>query len=168
MTKPIYAPENTPARTLLRRLDKLNEELAIVVDEYGSISGLITREDVLEIVIGKSSVGQEGEALYTQSGENEIIASGKLELTAFNEIFDTNLESPENMVTLGGWLMERLGEIPKIGTKYKTPEFVFHVLSAEPTRIKRIYVRKLTKSNVSKKNKRKKKNDPISPPLVSS
>jgi putative hemolysin len=155
LVKPFYVPENTPSRMLLRRLDKQNEEMAIVVDEYGSISGLITREDILEIVIGKSSVDQDSEVQYTQAGENEIIASGKLELDVFNELFDSNLESPSNMLTLGGWLIEKLEEIPKIGTKYKTDDFFFHVLAAEPNRINRIYVRKLTKPNGSQKNKKR-------------
>lgn len=141
LAKPLYVPENTPAKTLLKRFDSQNKTMAIVVDEYGSISGLITREDILEIVIGKSGVTQDAEQLYSQAGENEIIASGKLELSEFNDLFGTDLESPENMVTLGGWLIEQLGEIPKMGTTYKTNDFLFKILSAEPTRIRRIYVR---------------------------
>lgn len=155
LVKPFYVPENTASRLLLRRLDKKNEEMAIVVDEYGSISGLITREDILEIVIGKSSNDQDSEVQFTQAGENEIIANGKLELDTFNDIFDSHLESPSNMLTLGGWLIECLGEIPKIGTKYKTHDFFFHVLSSEPNRIKRVYVRKLTKPNGSQKRKKR-------------
>jgi putative hemolysin len=156
LTKPLYVPENVPARMLLRRLDKQGQELAVVIEEYGSISGLITREDIFEVVIGKSSISQESEIQYTQTGQNEIIANGKLELSAFNEIFKSNLKSPANRLTLGGWLIERLDEIPKIGTKYKTNEFFFHILSADSTRIKKVYVRKLTKSNSNSKNKKNK------------
>ena len=59
------------------------------------------------------------------------------------EFIYSNLESQNNMVTLGGWLIEQLGDIPKSGTKYQTKDFLFQVLAAEPNRIRRIYVRKL-------------------------
>ena len=80
---------------------------------------------------------------YTRSGENVIIASGKLELSHFKEIFGIELESKENVVTLGGWLIEQLGTIPQTGAKYATDQFLFYVLAADPNRIRRIYVRKL-------------------------
>lgn len=144
LTKPFYVPENTSARMLLRRLDEKRQVLAIVVDEYGSVSGLITREDLIEVVIGQISDRRDQKNLYTRSGKNEIIASGKLELEEFNEIFDVALSSQGNMATIGGWLTEKLGEIPKSGKKYEFENFLFQVLAASPSFIKRLYIRKLT------------------------
>lgn len=144
LTKPFYVPENTSAKMLLRRLDEKRQLLAIVVDEYGSISGLITREDLVEVVIGQISDRRDQKSLYTRSGKNEIIASGKLELEEFNEIFNVELVSPGNMATIGGWLTEKLGEIPKSGRKYEFENFLFQILSASPSLIKRLYIRKLT------------------------
>lgn len=142
--RPFYIPETTPSRTLLRRLDESGQEIALVVDEYGSISGLIAYEDLVEVVVGKISDLRDQKVIFTRAGENEIIASGKMELDAFNELFDTDLKS-EAMITLGGWLTEKLGEIPKSGTKFETDDFLFQVLAADPNRIRRIYVRKLKK-----------------------
>ncbi len=51
------------------------------------------------------------------------------------------------MVSLGGWITEQLGEIPKSGTKFETDDFFFHVLTATPNRIRRLYVRKLQSKN---------------------
>ncbi len=68
---------------------------------------------------------------------------GKLELSDFEKIFGIPLESQNNMVTLGGWLTEQMGGIPKSGTKFQTAEFLFQVLAADPNRVRRIYVRKL-------------------------
>lgn len=155
LTKPYYVPENTQARMLIKKLDEMGQELAIVVDEYGGISGLIAYEDLVEVVIGNISDFRDKKQLYTKAGPQEIIASGKLELTDFNQIFDVNLKSENNLVTIGGWLMERLGEIPKNGTKYEADDFLFHILSSDPNRIRRIYVRKLTKAPLSKKRKGK-------------
>ncbi len=153
LTKPFYIPENTSARTLLRKLQENKLSMAIVVDEYGSIAGLITLSDIIDVVIGLESEDLKQTKLYTRSGEHEIIASGKLELAVFNEIFDVYLESASSMVTLGGWLIEQLGDIPKSGTKYKTKDFLFQVLAADPNRIRRIYVRKITKTGSPEKKK---------------
>lgn len=141
--KPIYVPEMLPARQLLRRFLDQKQQLALVVDEHRSVSGLITYADLLKLVVGESVDEREKERLFTEAGSNEIIASGKLELEEFNEIFGVELVSPNNMVTIGGWLIERLGEIPKGGTKYEFEGFLFHILAASPSQVKRLYIRKL-------------------------
>lgn len=145
LSKSFYVPENTPVRNLLRRFEEYNEEMAIVVDEYGTVSGLITREDIIEIVVGKVMEQQDQKILYTRAGENEIIASGKLELAVFNELFDVDLISENNLATISGWLIEKVGEIPKSGNQYTVDNFLFQILSAEPRRIRRLYIRKLHK-----------------------
>lgn len=144
LAKPFYVPETTPAPLLLKRLEEKVEEIALVVDEYGSLSGLITYEDLVEVVVGNISDMRDERSLFTKASANEIIASGKLELFDFNEFFGSDLVSPNNMVTIGGWLTEAMGEIPKSGQKFESHGFLFHVLAADPNRIKRIYIRKLT------------------------
>lgn len=143
LLKPFYVPESMAAQLLLRRFHEQRQHLALVVDEYGSISGLITYEDLIETVVGEIADLRDQPDLYSRSGNNEIIASGKLELAEFNEIFGSQLESPSNMVTIGGWLTERLGEIPKNSTQYELDGFLFKILAATPNRIRRIYIRKL-------------------------
>jgi putative hemolysin len=141
---PLYVPENTSAKALIRRFDESNQVLALVVDEYGSISGLITREDLVEQVVGEISDLRDTQSLYTKSGTNEIIAGGQLELSEFNEYFHSHLTSENNLLTIGGWLTEQLGEIPKSGTKVEIGGFMFQVLAADPNKIRRLYIRKLT------------------------
>lgn len=132
-----------PAKALLRQMYEKQVSLATVVDEYGSVSGLITIEDLVETVVGEITDRRDEKSRYTRSGEDVIIASGKLELIDFEDIFNIPLTSENHMLTLGGWLTEQLGEIPKSGTKYLTDQFLFHVLAADPNRIRRIYVRRL-------------------------
>jgi len=143
LRKAYYVPETTRASTLLKLLRERKESLAIVVDEYGSISGLITQEDLIEGVVGEITDLRDAKSLYTPSGQDVIIASGKLELVQFKEIFGVELESAENVVTLGGWITLQLGDIPQTGTRYATDQFLFYVLAADPNRVRRIYVRKL-------------------------
>lgn len=149
--KPHFVPETTQARALLRQLDEVHRVIALVVDEYGSISGLVTREDIAELVIGEITDRRDQKPLYTVSGTNEIIASGKLELAEFNRIFEVELTSPLGMISIGGWLIEQMGDIPKGGTTYKTDDFLFQVLAADLNRIRRLYVRKLIKKTKNNK-----------------
>ena len=142
LKKPHYVPETMKSWTLLQSLREKGESLALVVDEYGSLSGLITQEDLIEAIVGEISDRRDVKSLYTRSGPDVIIASGKLELGEFEGIFGKPLKSKENAVTLGGWLIEQLGDIPAAGTKYATDDFLFYVLAADPNRIRRIYVRR--------------------------
>lgn len=142
LAKPFFVPESTPVRLLLKRFEEHNEKIALVVDEYGVLSGLITHEDIAELIIGEIEDLRDQELLFTRAGQNEIIADGRMELSEFTEIFEEDLRSPSNMVTIGGWLIEQLGEIPKSGREYETDKFLFHVLASEPNRIKKVYIRK--------------------------
>jgi CBS domain containing-hemolysin-like protein len=150
LEKPFYVPETTSARLLLRRLDE-KLQLALAVDEYGSLSGLITREDLIEVVVGDITDLRDQQQLYTRAGDNEIIASGKLELEEFNDLFDLSLSSPSSQVTIGGWLMERLEEIPKSGSKHEIDGFLFQILASTPNRIRRLYIRRLGKNSTNSK-----------------
>ncbi len=143
LKKPYYVPEATRCWTLLSNMRERGESLAIVVDEYGSISGLISQEDLIEAMVGEISDRRDAKSRYTRSTDDVIIASGKLELSEFREIFGIPLKTHENILTLGGWLIEQLGDIPTPGTKYANDQFLFYILAADPNRIRRVYVRRL-------------------------
>lgn len=142
--KPFFTPETSSARALLKQLKEKGEEMAIAVDEYGSVTGLVTDEDLVEVVIGPITDRRDESPRYTKASHDIIIASGKFELSEFKIFFGDDLPSNQNMVTIGGWLTEQLGDIPKSGTKHLSHGYLFHVLSSDPNRIRRIYIRKLT------------------------
>lgn len=144
LVKPFFVPETMPANVLIRQMYSRRESIALVVDEYGSISGLISLEDLVETVIGEIADARDTKSHYTRSGKDILIASGKLELSEFEEIFGLSLPSENNRITLGGWLTEQLGDIPKTGAKVTTYGFFFHILAADAKKIKIIYVRRLT------------------------
>lgn len=145
LEKPFFIPESVSARALLRQFYDRQESLAIVVDEYGSVSGLIALEDLVETVIGEIKDRRDEKNLYTRSGEDVMIASGKLELVEIEKVFDVSLPSENHMVTIGGYLTEKMGDIPKGGAKLLTEDFLFHVLAADPTKVRRVYIRRLKK-----------------------
>lgn len=145
LEKPFFVPETVPAKILLRQFYDRQDSFAIVVDEYGSVAGIVALEDLVETVIGEITDRRDETNLYTLSGEDVIIASGKMELADLEKIFDVTFSSENNMVTIGGYLTEKMGDIPKSGSKYMTDDFLFHVLAAEPTRVRRVYIRRLRK-----------------------
>lgn len=151
--KPYFVPETMKADILLKNFYKKNETLAVVVDEYGSISGIISLEDLVEEVVGDIVDRRNPKASFTRSQDGVVIASGKFELSQLEEVFDVALESENHMVTIGGWLTEQLGDIPKPGTKYQTKDFLFHVLAADPTRVRRVYIKKLSTTSSFKLKK---------------
>ena len=151
-----FIPESMPCRIALKELYEKEESMVVVVDEYGLISGLLTLEDLVEAVIGQIADRRDQKPRYTRSSNDILIASGKMELTEFEEIFDIHLESPSNMATLGGWLTEQMGDIPKNGARYQTHHFLFHVLSSDVNRVRRIYIRRLRQE---KKKKGKKESE---------
>lgn len=142
LQKPFFAPETTRAGSLLKTLREKGEDIAMVVDEYGSISGLLTQEDLIEAVVGEIVDRRDEKELFTRYGASVVIASGRLELVTFREIFDTDFPPSTGVVTLGGWLIEQMGEIPQAGETYTKGPFLFHILQREPNRIERIYIRK--------------------------
>jgi putative hemolysin len=143
LKKPFFVPETAPARQLLLHFEEREEKLALVVDEYGAFAGLIAREDLVEEVIGEIQDRRDKDKRFTRAGDSVIITSGKFELDEFEEVFGVQLKSNSSMVTIGGWLTEQLGDIPVAGTKFEAQDFLFHVLSAEPNRVRRVYIRKL-------------------------
>ncbi|HEX2579450.1 MAG TPA: hemolysin family protein [Rhabdochlamydiaceae bacterium] len=143
LERPFFVPETVPAKILLRQFYDRQDSFAIVVDEYGSVSGIVALEDLVETVIGEIVDRRDETNLYTKSGEDVIIASGKMELADLEKIFDVAFTSANNMVTIGGYLTEKMGDIPKSGSKYTTDDFLFHVLAAEPTKVRRVYIRRL-------------------------
>lgn len=143
LKKPLFVPEGMSAEILLRQMYDKEESISLVVDEYGSISGLIALEDLVEKVVGEIADARDEKSRFTRSGEDVIIASGKMELAEFEEMFGESLPSENGMVTLGGWLTEQMGDIPKTGVKYSSHGFLFHVLAADAKRVRRVYIRRL-------------------------
>jgi putative hemolysin len=145
LRSPFFVPESISAQALLDQMYERRESLAIVVDEYGAFSGLISLEDLVEAVVGEIFDRRDEKGRYTRSGDDVLIASGKLEVLELQTLFDVAIDSPHNMVTIGGFLTEQLGEIPKSGTKYQYKNLLFHVLSSDEKRVRRVYIRRNAK-----------------------
>ncbi len=143
LKEPLYVPETISAHNLLAIFNETKDTIALVVDEYGQISGLITKEDIVEVVVGQIEDKRDEKILYTKQSENVIISDGRAWITDVEEIFNISIEDSTSVVTIGGFLTERFGDIPKSGSKLTTNGLLFHVLSATPSRVQMVYIRKL-------------------------
>ena len=109
----IFVPEGKKIDELLRLFQKERQHLAIVVDEYGGTSGLVTLEDVIEEIVGdiRDEYDQE-QALYKKINENSFLVSAKIDVESLNNLLDINIPIKDEYDTLGGFILEILGSVP--------------------------------------------------------
>jgi CBS domain containing-hemolysin-like protein len=127
MTQPLFVPETKRIDDLLTELKTKKENFVICVDEYGGTAGIATLEDILEEIFGEYYDEYEKvENPIHPRGRNEYMVDAKISLLDFNEYFATHLEA-EEASTLGGFILEKLGEVPKRGRVLATEECEIHV-----------------------------------------
>src|SRR5205085_5521796 len=116
LVRPAYfVPETKKLDDLLREIRQKRTHMAIVVDEYGSVAGLVTIEDLVEEIVGDIQDEYDREEnLYEQVTQFEYVFDAKINLDEFNELMDTDLEN-EDYETLGGFLLAQLDKIPVAG-----------------------------------------------------
>ena len=143
---PIYVPENKKLDDLLKEFQQKKIHLAIVVDEYGGTSGLITLEDIMEEIVGDISDEFDEEDLsYSKLDERTFVFEAKISLKDFFKVIhleETDLfESIKgDSETLAGLLLEIAKKFPKKGQKIKYERYVFTVEELDQMRIKQVKV----------------------------
>ncbi|MEA1928998.1 MAG: hemolysin family protein [Candidatus Auribacterota bacterium] len=134
LRKPYFVPEIMKAARLLKEFLERKIHIALVVDEYGGIAGLITLDDLVEEIVGEIRERGETPPEYTVIDEDTIELKGRLELEFINEEFGLDFVGGKN-VTLGGFLCECFGHIPQPGEAYHDGDVRFTVLSLKKRRI---------------------------------
>lgn len=124
LREPYFVPETVPSDVLLRNMQRAKTHLAVVVDEYGGMSGIITMEDLLEEIVGNiyDEFDPTAENEIQPLGENEWKVSGAAELENLAEEMGVTLPEGEDFDTLGGLIFSRFSTIPEDGS---TPELTF-------------------------------------------
>ena len=131
-------PETKRADSLLEEFKKDKSHLAVVIDEYGEICGLVTIEDILEELVGEIEDEHDIDDLdLIQVSEKEFIADAKIEIDEFEEKSEINLNE-SSVETLGGYMTKKLGILPKVGDKIIVESIELIVTAADKRRIKKI------------------------------
>ena len=137
-------PETKRADSLLEEFKKDKSHLAVVIDEYGEICGLVTIEDILEELVGEIEDEHDIDDLdLIQVSEKEFIADAKIEIDEFEEKFEINLNE-STVETLGGYMTKKLGILPKVGDKIIVESIELVVTAADKRRIKKIGISIIT------------------------
>jgi len=117
LQEPLFVPETIFIDDLLYEMKKTQSQMAVLLDEYGGVVGIVTLEDLLEEIVGEiDDESDEVETLYKKVSESEYIIQGGMLIEEFNEAFDTNLHMSD-VDTMAGYLITALGEIPEEGEK---------------------------------------------------
>lgn len=133
----VFIPESKRLNVLLREFRANRNHIAMVVDEYGNTTGLVTIEDVLEQIVGdiEDEYDIEEDPGIRATSPSKYRIKGTTPIEEFNEYFGANLDTQE-FDTIGGLVSKLFGRLPKRGEKIKVSDFVFKVLNADNRRIR--------------------------------
>ena len=138
LREPVFVPETKRVNVLLTEFRQKRNHMAIVVDEYGSVSGLVTIEDVLEQIVGEIDdeydFGDEDDSMIRKSSKEGYVIKAILNIEDFNEYFDTNL-SHVKADTMGGLISQELGRVPEVGDSMEIERVRSEVINADSRRV---------------------------------
>lgn len=145
LREPFFVPENKKLDNLLKDFQSMKSHLAIVVDEYGGTSGLVSLEDVIEEIVGDISDEFDDEHInFSQIDDKNYLFEGKINLKDFYRIIDVDEELFEikkgEAETLAGFILEILGNFPKKDQKITFENCLFTVEAVDKKRVKQIKV----------------------------
>jgi magnesium and cobalt exporter, CNNM family len=143
MSEPYFVPENKKLDHLLQEFKRRKQHLAIVVDEHGGVSGLITLEDALEEIVGEIvDETDRFEPHIVKLNKNEWRVLGKSEIDDVNDKLAMDIPDTKEYDTFSGYILEQIGRIPQEKEDIKLGDFVVTVNEMDGTRIKEYIVKK--------------------------
>lgn len=143
LIRPVYyVPESMKVSELLKELQKRKQKLAVVVDEHGGVSGLVTMEDLVEEIVGEiqDEYDREEEQI-TKRGPSDYTVSGDVEVEEIEELFDLEF-AEDNYVTIGGLITHHFGRLPDIGEKLQIKGLSLEILDVDQKTIKKLRITK--------------------------
>ncbi len=138
-----FVPETKKVDELMEEMQAQRIHMAVVVDEYGGMAGLVTLEDIVEEIIGevRDEYDQAEELLFQQVGDDEYIFHGRIDLDDFNIFMKSQLPE-EEADTLGGYIYSQIGRVPKSGESLQAGDILLTVEQVSGRRIRRVRARR--------------------------
>ena len=134
-TMPIV-PETMSAQRLMKKFIKDKQNMAVVVDEFGGTSGIITLEDLVEEIFGEIEDEHDNSNYVCKKvGDNEYVLSGRLEIERVNELFDLGLPESDDYLTIGGLILDRYQSFPKLHETVEIDKYSFKIIKVAATKI---------------------------------
>ena len=146
LRQPLLVPETMTTDNLLEEFKKNKTEIAIVIDEFGGVSGIVTMEDILEEVFGSvQDEFDEEETDIRKIDENKFIVNGLFRFEEFSDYFGLNQEEDEDVETIGGLVQKLLCRLAKINDEVEIENLKLRVIELKDRRIKKVLVEKIIK-----------------------
>ncbi len=137
-----FVPESMKVAELLKELQTRRQKIAVVVDEHGGVSGLVTMEDVMEEIVGEIQDEYDKEpARFIQKGPLDYIVLGDAEVEDLDELFGSEMEE-DDFITVSGLITHHLGRLPVQGETVQIRDLSFEVLDVGQKKIKRLRIKK--------------------------
>jgi len=142
--KPFFVPESKQVDDLLTEFQRDKMHMAIVVDEYGGTSGIVTLQDILQEIVGevKDEFDDQSEILWSKLDEKNLLFVAKIPLIDMYRVYDIDGDDFEasrgDSTTLGGFIVEQMGRIPKRGETWQFGNFEFTIEAADNRKISRV------------------------------
>lgn len=131
ITRPVYyVPESMKIGHILKEMQKRKTHMAIVVDEFGGTSGLLTMEDILEEIVGEIQDATEhpDEHDITPLPDGSHYVTGSCAISDFNEYFNSNIREGESYTSVAGYILEQVGRFPEVGEKHIVGDITFELV----------------------------------------
>jgi putative hemolysin len=140
MHPPLFVPETAPVSEVLRQFQRHRLQLALVVDEYGQVAGLVTTEDLLEEIVGEIRDERESPRLQSVSRlpDGSYMIDGTATIRDLREQVGLPLEESPDYQTIAGFLLQRLGTVPPPGTTASASAYRWTVVEMEGPRIMKV------------------------------
>ena len=143
MSEPYYVPENLKLDNLLQQFKKRKQHIAIIVDEHGGVSGLITLEDALEEIVGEIvDESDKIEPCIVKLNKDEWRVLGKSEIDEVNEKIQMSIPDSREYDTFSGYILEKIGRIPEEKDEISLGDYMVTVYEMDGNRIKEYIVKK--------------------------
>jgi CBS domain containing-hemolysin-like protein len=137
-----YVPETMQARKLLEKFIEEKKSMAVVVDEFGGVSGMLTIEDIIEEIFGEIEDEHDtSELIEKKVDDDEYIFSGRLEIDYLNEKYNFHLPESEDYETLAGMINHYFESIPKLNERIRIEPFELKILKVSKTRIELVHLK---------------------------
>lgn len=135
----VYVPETKKTTELLREMQRDNVHMAVIIDEYGSVAGLVTMEDLLEEIVGEIRDEHEQTTDIVPENDSTYVVRGNVDIDRLHELFDVRLDAHE-ATTVGGLVSAIVGHIPKPGEVIEEDGLRFEVMESTDRRVDKVRI----------------------------
>jgi CBS domain containing-hemolysin-like protein len=150
LVRPIrFVPETKPVDDLLREMQEAGAHMAIVIDEYGNVAGLVTMEDMVEEIVGEIHDEHEPERDVKQESEGRFVVPGSLDLDRLHDLIGFRPAEDTESTTIAGLVTEWLGHVPRVGEAAERDGIRVEVLAADELKVEQVRVSKIEQASIA-------------------